>query len=68
MSLRPIRSGVADCLNELVLAAGVNIEETLGETPLRFFAEPSEPLAAHPFGLERLQITYRFFAAENGDC
>jgi len=68
MSDRPIRSTVADCPDELGLAARVNIEETCREAPLRFFAEPSEPLAAHALGLERLQVTHRLLAAELGDC
>lgn len=68
MSRRPIRLSVADCPDELGLAAGVNIDETFRDAPLRFFAEPSESFPAHPLGLERLQITHRLLAAEIGDC
>src|SRR6201981_2796704 len=59
MSCRLIRSSVADGPDELGLAAGVNIEETLRDAPLRFCAEPSESFAAHAPGLERLPITHR---------
>jgi len=66
MSRRPIRPGVAYGLDELGLAARVNIEETFREASPRFFAEPSESISANSFGLKGFDLEHRFLIAEIG--
>src|SRR5882724_13428283 len=48
--------------------AGLTSEEAFREVPLRFFAKPSDPFVAHPFGLEGLEIAHRLLTAEVSDC